>query len=85
LLEAEADPRGGAQRYERSPDRLDPRAGYYGRTPQTTAGEVGLKGPRLRSLPFETPVIERYRRREASVAEEGRAAAAAQAQAVAAR
>jgi putative transposase len=31
------------------------------------AGEVGLKAPKLRSLPFETAIIERYRRRESSV------------------
>lgn len=28
-----------------------------------------LKVPRLRSLPFETPIIERYKRRESSVEE----------------
>lgn len=28
-----------------------------------------LKAPRLRSLPFETQIIERYKRREASVEE----------------
>jgi putative transposase len=36
---------------------------------QTTAGEVSLKVPKLRSLPFETAIIERYRRRESSVEE----------------
>jgi transposase-like protein len=35
----------------------------------TKAGEVRLKVPRLRSLPFETQIIERYRRRESSVEE----------------
>ena len=35
----------------------------------TKAGEVKLKVPRLRSLPFETQIIERYRRRESSVEE----------------
>jgi hypothetical protein len=33
------------------------------------AGEVKLQVPKLRSLPFETAIIERYRRREASVEE----------------
>ena len=33
------------------------------------AGEVTLKVPKLRRLPFETAIIERYRRREASVEE----------------
>ncbi len=33
------------------------------------AGEVTLKVPKLRRLAFETAIIERYRRREASVEE----------------
>lgn len=69
LLEAEADQLCGAKRYERSPDRVDTRAGSYDRQLQTKAGQVTLKVPRLRSLPFETPIIERYRRRESSVEE----------------
>jgi putative transposase len=35
----------------------------------TPAGEVALSVPRLRKLPFETEIIERYRRRESSVEE----------------
>jgi hypothetical protein len=31
------------------------------------AGPVELRVPKLRSLPFETAIIERYRRRESSV------------------
>jgi transposase-like protein len=69
LLEAEADQLCGARRYERSPERLDTRAGHYSRTLQTKAGEVELQMPRLRSLPFETQIIERYRRRASSVEE----------------
>jgi transposase-like protein len=69
LLEAEADQLCGAARYERSPDRVDTRAGSYERGLQTKAGQVKLKVPRLRSLPFETQIIERYRRRESSVEE----------------
>jgi putative transposase len=69
LLEAEADQLCRAGRYERSPDRLDTRAGHYNRRLQTQAGEVTLQVPRLRSLPFETQIIERYRRRESSVEE----------------
>ncbi len=64
LLDAEADQLCGAKRYERSPDRVDTRAGSYERGLQTKAGQVTLKVPRLRSLPFETQIIERYRRRE---------------------
>jgi transposase-like protein len=69
LLEAEADRLCGAGRYERSPERIDTRAGHYSRRLHTQAGEVTLNVPRLRSLPFETQIIERYRRRESSVEE----------------
>ena len=69
LLDAEADAICGAQRYERSPERQDTRAGHYERKLETKAGEVRLRVPKLRSLPFETAIIERYRRREASVEE----------------
>lgn len=69
LLQAEADALCGARRYERSPERVDTRAGQYPRQLQTKAGEVTLQVPRLRSLPFETQIIERYRRRESSVEE----------------
>jgi putative transposase len=69
LLDAEADALCGAKRYERSPERLDTRAGHYERQLQTKAGEVTLQMPRLRSLSFETQIIERYRRRESSVEE----------------
>jgi len=69
LLDAEADQLCGARRYERSEGRKDTRAGSYERHLQTKAGEVSLKVPKLRSLPFETAIIERYRRRESSVEE----------------
>ncbi len=69
MLDAEADDLCGAGRYERSPDRVDTRAGHYGRKLVTKAGEVKLDVPRLRKLPFETEIIERYRRRETSVEE----------------
>ena len=69
MLETEADQLCKAKRYERSADRVDTRAGSYRRKLSTKAGEVELKVPRLRSLPFETQIIERYRRRESSVEE----------------
>jgi putative transposase len=69
LLDAEADRICGAKRYERSAERLDTRAGHYERKLETKAGEVQLRVPKLRNLPFETAIIERYRRREASVEE----------------
>ena len=69
LLDAEADALCGAQRYERSPDRTDYRAGSYDRKLHTKAGEVTLKMPKLRKQTFETAIIERYRRRESSIEE----------------
>lgn len=69
LLDAEADALCGAKRYEHSPNRVDTRAGSYERQMHTKAGEVTLKVPKLRSLPFESAVIERYKRREISVEE----------------
>jgi transposase-like protein len=69
LLEAKADRLCRAQRYERSAERVDTRAGHYERGLETKAGEVTLKVPKLRRLPFETVIIERYRRRESSVEE----------------
>ena len=69
LLEAEADELCRAKRCERGSERVDTRAGHYTRKLNTKAGEVELKVPRLRSLPFETQIIERYRRRESSVEE----------------
>jgi transposase-like protein len=69
MLDAEADEQCGARRYERSPERLDTRAGHYERKLLTPAGEMTLQVPRLRNLPFETEIIERYKRRESSVEE----------------
>ena len=69
LLDAEADHICQATRYERSAKRQDTRAGHYERKLHTKAGEVTVKVPKLRKLPFETAIIERYRRREASVEE----------------
>ena len=69
MLDAEADRLCQAARYERTEARKDTRAGSYQRQLQTKAGGVTLKVPKLRSLPFETAIIERYRRRESSVEE----------------
>lgn len=69
MLDAEADAICNAQKYEHTPDRKDTRAGHYGRKLHTQAGEVELKMPKLRTLPFDTAIIDRYRRRETSVEE----------------
>lgn len=69
LLDAEADELCGAGKYERTDARKDTRAGHYERKLHTKAGEVNLKVPKLRSLPFETQIIKRYQRKESSVEE----------------
>jgi len=69
LLDADTDRPCNAQRYERTDARRDTRAGHYERNLETKAGEVTLKVPKLRRQTFERAIIERYRRREASVEE----------------
>lgn len=69
LLDEEASRLCNARRYERTEGRKDQRAGHYTRTLQTKAGEVDIKMPKLRTLSFETAIIERYKRRESSVEE----------------
>jgi len=69
LLDQEAERLGNAKKYERKEDRRDRRAGYYQRSLETKAGKVKLNVPKLRTLRFESAIIERYRRRESSVAE----------------
>jgi len=69
MLDAEADRLCKAGKHERSPARQDYRAGYYQRNLTTKAGAVKLNVPKLRRLPFETAIIERYKRRESSVEE----------------
>ena len=69
MLDAEADALCQAERYQRSPDRVNTRSGSYQRQLHTTVGDVTLKMPRLRAYPFETQIIERYRRKQSSVEE----------------
>ena len=69
MLDAEADQLCNAQRYERTEERINGRAGHYKRRFHTKAGEVELNVPKLRGAKFETAIIERYRRRESSVEE----------------
>ncbi|MRR30543.1 IS256 family transposase, partial [bacterium] len=69
LLDQEADFLTNAKRYERTSDRVDTRAGSYKRKLLTKAGEVTLKVPKLRTLTFETAIIQRYQKREISVEE----------------
>lgn len=69
LLDQEADRLTNARRYERNEERTDTRAGSYRRKLLTRAGEVTLKVPKLRTLTFETAIIQRYQKREISVEE----------------
>lgn len=69
MLEAEAEHLCQAGRYERTEGRQDTRAGHYKRKLGTKVGDVTLKVPKLRTMTFETAIIERYRRRESSVEE----------------
>ena len=69
MLDAEADKMCNADKYQRTDARQDTRAGHYQRKLHTKAGEVSLNVPKLRRQTFETAIIERYRRREASIEE----------------
>ena len=69
LLDEEADQLTNAKRYERTALRKSTRAGHYKRKLLTRAGEVELKVPKLRTLTFETAIIQRYQKREISVEE----------------
>lgn len=68
-LNAEADAICNAGRYQKSPDNLDSRASAYPRKLLTSAGEVALQIPKLRTLPIKTQIIERYKRKESSAKE----------------
>ena len=62
LLEKEAETLTQAARYERNEVRRGYRSGHYNRRLTTTSGDVTLHMPRLKGIPFETAIIERYRR-----------------------
>ena len=72
LLEKEAESLTQAARYERSEARQGYRSGHYDRNLTTTSGDVTLHVPRFKGVPFETSIIERYRRRESSVSSKPR-------------
>jgi len=64
MLEAEMDEALGAQKGERTPERLGYRSGYYGRTLITRVGKLELRVPQDRSGRFSTELFERYQRSE---------------------
>lgn len=63
-LEAEMDETLGAEKSERSPNRVGYRSGYYGRSLITRVGKVELQVPQDRQGRFRTEVFERYQRSE---------------------
>lgn len=69
LLNKEAEELTSAAKYERTEARQGYRSGHYSRKLTTTSGEVRLEVPKLKGIPFETAIIERYRRRKSSVEE----------------
>ena len=72
LLEKEAESLTQAARYERSEARQGYRSSHYDRNLTTTSGDVTLHVPRFKGVPFETAIIERYRRRESNVSSKPR-------------
>lgn len=69
LLEAEAEELAQARPYERTTTRKDLRNGKRKRKLTTRVGEIELKVPRLRTIPFQSQIIDRYRRMESSLEE----------------
>ena len=69
LLEKEAETLTQAARYERNEARRGYRSVHYDRNLTTTSGDVTLHMSHLKRIPFETAIIECYRRRESSVEE----------------
>jgi putative transposase len=63
-LEAEMDEALGAEKGERTPNRLGYRSGYYGRMLVTRIGKIELRVPQDRQGRFRTEVFERYQRSE---------------------
>ena len=69
LLNHEADELVKAEKYGRSGEHQVYRSGHYSRNFSTTAVDVRLKIPKFKGVPFETAIIERYKRRETSLEE----------------
>jgi putative transposase len=64
LLEAEMSEALGAEKGERTPDRLGYRAGHYQRSLITRVGKLELRVPQDRHGRFSTELFERYQRSE---------------------
>ena len=68
MLEVQFTEQVGAAPYERSPERLGYRAGYYRRSLVTRVGKIILRVPRDRAGIFSTEIFERYQRSEKALA-----------------
>jgi putative transposase len=64
ILEAEMDETVGAEKSERTSNRLGYRSGHYPRTLVTRVGKLELRVPQDRQGRFRTEVFERYQRSE---------------------
>jgi len=64
LIELEMTEQIGAERYERSGDRVAYRSGYYRRQLLTRVGRIELRVPQDRQGHFSTELFERYQRSE---------------------
>jgi putative transposase len=64
ILEAEMDETLGAEKSERTSNRLGYRSGHYPRTLVTRVGKLELRVPQDRQGRFRTEVFERYQRSE---------------------
>jgi transposase-like protein len=64
ILDAQAGEQIGAQRYERSEDRVAYRNGYRPRQLYTRIGPLTLRVPQMRNGQFSTEIFSRYQRSE---------------------
>lgn len=60
LDDKEANELVNTEKYECSSDRQGYRSGQYKWNLHATAGEVELKVPQLKGIPFKTTIIEKY-------------------------
>jgi transposase-like protein len=64
VMQLEAMQQVGAEPYERAESRKAHRNGYKERSLKTRSGELRLKKPQFREMPFETKVFDKYSRVE---------------------
>jgi putative transposase len=64
VMQLEAMEQIDAEPYERADSRKAHRNGYKERTLKTRVGELTLKKPQFREMPFQTKIFDRYSRVE---------------------